>query len=140
MINVLGPDHLDQLIPAQVSLTSSYNLRNSEDYLTVCTNTQLYYNSFLPSVVREWDSFPDSNKNAATLESLIRRLITGVEFISRRFCIQYLYQCAMKCSLFCTCYTNKTEFKPKMPKHFKNILATTVHEIAINELVKLTML
>ena len=81
MINVLGPDHLDQLIPAQVSLASSYNLRNSEDYLTVCTNTQLYL--ILPSVVREWDSFPDSNKNAATLESLIRRLITGVEFIPR---------------------------------------------------------
>ena len=41
----------------------------SEDYLTVRTNTQLYYNSFLPSVVREWNSLPHSSRNAATLES-----------------------------------------------------------------------
>ena len=48
MINGLGLDHLDQLIPSQVSHASSYILRNPEDYLTVRTNTQLYYNSFLP--------------------------------------------------------------------------------------------
>ena len=48
MFNGLSPDHLDQLMPSQVSHASSYNLRNS-DYLTVRTNTKLYYNSFLPS-------------------------------------------------------------------------------------------
>ena len=68
MINGLGPAHLDQLIPSQVS-HASYNLQNFEDYLTVRTNTQLYYNSFLSSVVREWNSLPDSNRNAATLDS-----------------------------------------------------------------------
>ena len=89
MINGLGLDHLDQLIPSQIrhassynlrndhldqliplkSHVSSYNLRNSEDYLTIRTYTQLYYNSFLPSVVREWNSLPDSSRNACTLES-----------------------------------------------------------------------
>ena len=69
MINGLGPDHLDQLIPSQVRDASSYNLRNSEDHLTVRTNTQLYFNLFLPSVVKEWKSLPDSSRNAATLES-----------------------------------------------------------------------
>ena len=69
MINGLGPDHLDQLIPSQVSHASSYNLRNSEDYLAARTYTQLYYNPFLPSVVREWNSLPDSSGNAAIFES-----------------------------------------------------------------------
>ena len=69
MINELGQDHLDQLIPSQVTHASSYNLRNSEDYLIVRTNTQLYHNSFLPLVVREWNSLPKSSRNAATLES-----------------------------------------------------------------------
>ena len=69
MINGLCPDHPDQLIPTQVSHASSYNLWNSEDYLTVRTNTQLYYNSFLRSVVGEWNSLPEWSRNAATLES-----------------------------------------------------------------------
>ena len=69
MINGFGPDHLDQLVPSQVSHASSCNLRNSEDYLTVRTNTRLYYNSFLPLVVREWNRLPDSSRNAATFES-----------------------------------------------------------------------
>ena len=37
--------------------------------ITVRANTQLYYNSFLPSVVREWNSLTDLSRNAATLES-----------------------------------------------------------------------
>ena len=69
MINGSGPDHLDHLIPSQISHASSYSLRNSEDYLTVRTNIQLYYNSFLPSVVRELNSLSDSSRFTATLES-----------------------------------------------------------------------
>ena len=41
MINGPGPDHLNQLIPTRVNETSSHNLRNSEDYLTVRTNTRI---------------------------------------------------------------------------------------------------
>ena len=70
MMNGLGPDHLNQLIPPQVSQASSYNLGNSKDYLTVCTNTlSLSFHSFLPSVVREWNNLPQSSRSAATLAS-----------------------------------------------------------------------
>ena len=65
----LGPDNLNQLIPSQVCQASSYNLRNYEDYLTVHTSTQMYYNSLVPSVMTEWYNLPQSSRNVATLES-----------------------------------------------------------------------
>ena len=66
MTTRLGPDQFCQLILSQVSHASSYNLRNSDDYLTIRTYTQLWYRSF---VVREWNSLPNSSRNAAILES-----------------------------------------------------------------------
>ena len=35
---------------------SSYSLRNSDQYQTIDTKSQLYYNSFLPSAVRDWNA------------------------------------------------------------------------------------
>ena len=62
----LFPDYLAEMAPGRVNQIYSYNLRNSDDYLTVRTNSQLYFNSFLPSVVREWNALPhrgDSNEH-----------------------------------------------------------------------------
>ena len=38
-----------------VGNNTAYSLRNASDYKYIHTNTQLYYNSFLPSVVRDWN-------------------------------------------------------------------------------------
>ena len=46
MINGLCPDYLAEMVPESVSQISSYNLRNSDDYLTIRTSSQLYFNSF----------------------------------------------------------------------------------------------
>ena len=42
------------LSPTVVNNTA-YSLRNASDYKYIHSNTQLYYNSFLPSVVRDWN-------------------------------------------------------------------------------------
>ena len=55
MINGLCPDYSAEIIPERVSQISSYKLRNSDDYLTIRTSSQFYCNSFLPSVVGEWN-------------------------------------------------------------------------------------
>ena len=46
MINGLCRDYLAEMVPERVSQISSYNLRNSDDYLTIRTSSQLYFNSF----------------------------------------------------------------------------------------------
>ena len=56
MINILSPPYLLSLIPLPVNRKSSYNLRNSNDIQTIPARTNLYYNSFLPSVIREWNN------------------------------------------------------------------------------------
>ena len=47
----IGPSSL------RVGDMSSYSLRNSDKYKTIDTKSHLYYNSFLPSAVREWNAF-----------------------------------------------------------------------------------
>ena len=46
MINGLCPDYLAEMEPERVSQISSYNLRNSDDYLTTRTSSQIYFNFF----------------------------------------------------------------------------------------------
>ena len=74
MINGLSPDYLAEMVPERVSQISPYNLRNSDDYLTIRTSSQLYFNSFLPSVVREWNALPQACRDAISLESFKRSL------------------------------------------------------------------
>ena len=58
MINGLCPDYLSPLVPPTVGNNTAYSLRNASDYKYIRSNTQLYYNSFLPSVVRDWNELP----------------------------------------------------------------------------------
>ena len=55
MVNGLCPDYLCSLVPPTIGNTSRYNLRNVNDLQTLHANTQYYFNSFLPSVIREWN-------------------------------------------------------------------------------------
>ena len=60
MIDGLSPQNLSDLVPA----TIDYNLRNSNNIHLVNARTALYYNnSFLPSVVRDWNNIPDDRRN-----------------------------------------------------------------------------
>ena len=67
MINGLCPDYLASLVPATVGSVSTYPLRNSSDLQTLHTNSRLYYTSFLPSAVRDWNELPEQTRNSPSL-------------------------------------------------------------------------
>ena len=67
MQNSLCPVYLSSLVPRTVGSAVSYNFRNAGDIQTVNTNTQLYYTSFLPSVIREWNDLPGEIQNANSI-------------------------------------------------------------------------
>ena len=72
MINDLTPNYLTSLIPATVSNTSAYQLRDSENVRPLLTRTQLYYKSFLPSSIRNWNKLPLNIRNSSSLASFKR--------------------------------------------------------------------
>ena len=76
MQNGLCPAYLTQLVPDQVGQASSYNLRKARNLQTIHATTQLYYNSFLPSVIRDWNTLPSSIRTLPTVESFKRSLNT----------------------------------------------------------------
>ena len=80
MKNGLCPDYLVSLVPATVGSVSTYPLRNSSDLQTLHTSSRLYYTSFLPSAVRDWNELPEQTRNSPSLNifqnSLKSNLIT----------------------------------------------------------------
>ena len=88
MQNGLSPDYLTSLVPATVGSTSSYPLRNASNLQKEKkgekkkeknnhkkkqkkkhANSQLYYNSFLPSVIRDWNELPGQTRHSPSLNS-----------------------------------------------------------------------
>ena len=67
MKNGLFPDYLASLVPVAVGNASTYPLRNSSDLQTLHTNSRLYYTSFLPSAVRDWNDLPEQTRNSPGL-------------------------------------------------------------------------
>ena len=60
--NGLFPPCLSDLVPTTVTNSSNYNLRNFNNVHLVNERTSLYYNSFLPSAVRDWKYIPDEHR------------------------------------------------------------------------------
>ena len=52
----------------------NYNLRNASNYKTIRSNTHLYYNSFLPSVVCDCNELPQDTKYATSICAFKPRL------------------------------------------------------------------
>ena len=77
MVNGLCPDYLCSLVPPTIGNTSRYNLRNVNDLQTLHANTQCYFNSFLPSVIREWNELSQPIRNSTSLSSFKYRLNSG---------------------------------------------------------------
>ena len=65
----MSPHYLTTLIPPLVGNTSIYNLRNANDIGTVHANSQLNYNSFLPSVIRKWKELPEDTRQSSNVTS-----------------------------------------------------------------------
>ena len=67
MYSNISPSYLSALVPPSISDISSYNLRNANNLQTVETRTRQYYNSFLPSVIREWNGLSEETRNASSV-------------------------------------------------------------------------
>ena len=69
MYNNLTPYYLSSLIPQQVEAISQYNLRNAQDIRNIRSRTSLYYNSFLPSTLRQWNNLSTETRQSNSLNS-----------------------------------------------------------------------
>ena len=78
MQNGLSPDYLTSLVPATVGSTSSYPLRNASNLQTIHANSQVYYNSFLPSVVHDWNELPEQTRNSPSLNSFKKSINVNI--------------------------------------------------------------
>ena len=74
MQNDLSPEYLSVLVPPTVGSTSTYQLRNAPNVQLIHANTQLYYNSFLPSAAREWNGLPQDVRDSNSLGAFKRKL------------------------------------------------------------------
>ena len=72
MINGLVPSYLNSLVPVTIGSTSSYNLRGSHYLQGIACRTNLYLNSFLPSVVTDWNALPIDVRNLDSLSAFKR--------------------------------------------------------------------
>ena len=72
MINGLVPSYLNSLVPVTIGSTSSYNLRGSHNLQGITCRTNLYLNSFLPSVVTDWNALPIDVRNVDSLSAFKR--------------------------------------------------------------------
>ena len=62
------------LSPPNFGNNTAYSLRNASDYKYIRSNSQLYYNSVLPSVVRNWNELPHTTRNAPSISAFKRSL------------------------------------------------------------------
>ena len=74
MVNGLAPEYLQTLVPPTVQNTTSYNLRNANNLRNIRANTNLFYNSFLPSTIRAWNDLSDDVKAAPSVASFKHQL------------------------------------------------------------------
>ena len=96
MVNNIAPTILSSLVPPLVQSVSHYNLRNANDLQSVNSRTTQYFNSFLPSVIREWNSLPCADRNVETIDSFkwhlnqhraTYRSIFTLKIETHKFCI-----------------------------------------------------
>ena len=68
MFNYLTPDYLSSFFDRN-NPDSRYNLRNSENVPGIPSRTTSYFNSFLPSVIRNWNALSLDIRNATSLNT-----------------------------------------------------------------------
>ena len=78
MQNSLSPDYLSSLVPPTIGNTTNYPLRNFADLLTIHASSQLYYNSFLPSEIRDWNELPEDVRNLPSIATFKRKLNSDI--------------------------------------------------------------
>ena len=95
---------------------STYPLRNSSDLQTLHTNSRLYYKSFLPSAVRDWNELPEQTQNSPSVNIFKNRLNSNLITPP-----QY-YKTAKKTWTNISCYTKNCMQSSLSTHAFKNIV------------------
>ena len=85
MINNISPSYHSDLVPQSVNTSSHYNLRNANDLESVTSRTNQYYNSFLPSVVREWNDLTSEVRQSDSLHSFKYNLNRERTIVPKQF-------------------------------------------------------
>ena len=99
---------MSSLVPPLVGDVSSYSLRNSDQYQTIDTKSQLYYNSFLPSAVREWNALDSESQSCPSVSSFKRsvsnrQVVTNYYFTRSR--IEQILHARQRTNCSCLNYT-----------------------------------
>ena len=101
------PEYLSSLVPPTVGNISHYNLRNETNLQIVTARSQQYYNSFLPSTTRIWNSLPGDTRNSPSVESFKHKLNSNITkpppyyFSGSRLGQIYHARIRLNCSLRC---------------------------------------
>ena len=77
MVYNITPHYLSNLIPPTVSNLSRFNLRNSYDLQTADARTGQYYQSFLSSTTRDWNSLSVETNQSESVNSFKLLLTKG---------------------------------------------------------------
>ena len=70
----IAPDYLSNLLPTASQYR--YALRNSENTPLIPCKTKLYSDSFIPATIRQWNTLPQSARNALSLQVFKTKLQT----------------------------------------------------------------
>ena len=65
MFHNIAPSYLRNLVPQSNRDIHSHNTRNSQNLQTILCRTTFYSNSFLPSVIRDWNELSAEVKNSS---------------------------------------------------------------------------
>ena len=63
IINGKTPDYLRNCLPQRVRDTTSYSLRDADNLVTMPTRIEIYYKSFFPATVRDWNALSPNVRN-----------------------------------------------------------------------------
>ena len=86
--------YLMQLLPPRVQQFLRYPLRNSEDFAIPVTRTATHYNSFLPTVLREWNVLSQDTWKAPILNSFKYTLRNNQILVPKYFDTLYVSRIA----------------------------------------------
>ena len=78
MFNNPSPEYLSSLIPTTVNNISRYNLRNAQNIQTIDPRSTQYYNSFLPSYIREWNNLSLDVRNSDSIIIFKRKMNSDI--------------------------------------------------------------
>ena len=85
MFKNISPAYLSSLVPPSISSISTYNLRNAENVQAIDSRTSQYFNSFLPSVVREWNNLPSQIRSSDSVNSFMSQLNRGASVVPKYY-------------------------------------------------------